>query len=86
LKRRKRQEPSTIDVLSHDFVPEMKVLGEAEKTKLLHKYGINDSQLPKILSSDPSAAALKAKAGDVLKIERDDGTGKYIVFRAVIEG
>jgi DNA-directed RNA polymerases I, II, and III subunit RPABC1 len=86
LKRRKKEEPSTIDVLSHDFVPEMKVLGEAEKTKLLHKYGINESQLPKIFSSDPSAVAIKVKVGDVLKIERDDGTGKYFSYRVVIEG
>ena len=63
----------------------MKVLSEAEKKKLLHKYGIDDTQLPKILSTDPSALALKATVGDVLKIERDDGTGKYISFRIVIE-
>ena len=38
----------------------MKVLSEAEKKKLLHKYGIDDTQLPKILSTDPSSVALKA--------------------------
>jgi DNA-directed RNA polymerase subunit H (RpoH/RPB5) len=86
LKKRKKEEPSTIDVLSHEFVPDMKVLGEAEKKKLLHKYGIDDTQLPKILSTDPSAVALKAAVGDVIKIERDDGTGKYVSYRAVIEG
>ncbi len=86
MKKKKRVEARTIDVLSHDFVPDMKVLGEAEKTKLLHKHGINETQLPKMLSSDPSAVALKAAAGSVIRIERDDGTGKYVSFRAVIEG
>jgi len=64
----------------------MKVLGGAEKTKVLSKYGINDSQLPKILVADPSAVALKAAVGDVIRIERDDGTGKYVSYRIVIEG
>jgi DNA-directed RNA polymerases I, II, and III subunit RPABC1 len=86
LKKKKKVEAHTIDVLSHDFVPEMKVLADAEKTKLLHKYGIDQTQLPKILSTDPSALALKAVAGDVIKIDRDDGTGKYISYRVVIEG
>ena len=85
MKKKKKDETSTIDVLSHDFVPEMKVLGEAEKTKLLHKYGIDDTQLPKMLLGDSSAVALKAKVGDVIKIERDDGTGKYLSYRIIIE-
>lgn len=86
MKKKKKEEASIIDVLSHEFVPDMKVLGEAEKTKLLHKYGIDDTQLPKMLSSDPEAVALKAKPGDIVKIERDDGTGKYASYRAVKEG
>jgi DNA-directed RNA polymerase I, II, and III subunit RPABC1 len=86
LKKKRKIEAHTIDVLSHDFVPDMKVLAGAEKTKLLHKHGIDETQLPKMLSSDPSAVALKAVPGDVIRIERDDGTGKYVSFRAVIEG
>lgn len=85
MKKRKKEEPSTIDVLSHDFVPDMKVLGDAEKAKILKKYGIDDTQLPKVLSSDPTVAALKAKVGDVVRIERDDGTGKYVSYRIVVE-
>lgn len=63
----------------------MKVLGEAEKTKVLKKYGVTEDQLPKIFSTDPAAMALKAKAGDVIRIERNDGTGKYPGYRAVVE-
>jgi DNA-directed RNA polymerase subunit H len=83
---KKKKEVSVVDVLSHKMVPEMKVLGEAEKTKLLNKYGIVDSQLPKMLAKDSSALALKAKAGDVIRIERNDGTGKYTAYRIVVEG
>jgi DNA-directed RNA polymerase subunit H (RpoH/RPB5) len=85
LKKKKKEESPTIDVLSHDFVPDMKVLSGAEKNKVLSKYGINDTQLPKIFVSDPSAVALKAVVGDMIRIERDDGTGKYVSYRIVIE-
>lgn len=67
------------------MVPEMKVLGEAEKTKLLTKFGINADMLPKMSPKDPEAIALKAAPGDIVRIERDDGTVKYTAYRAVKE-
>lgn len=67
------------------LVPEMKVLAEGDKSKMLKKFGIDETQLPKIYSSDPAVEALKAKTGDIIKIQRDDGTGKYITYRVVIE-
>ncbi len=81
---KKKQNVTTVDVLSHKLVPEMKVLTEAEKTKILSKYGVKDDQLPRISSTDPEAVALKAAAGDIIKVERDDGTGKYVTFRIVV--
>ncbi len=63
----------------------MKVLGEAEKTKVLKRYGITEDQLPKMFSTDPAAVALKAKAGDVIRIERNDGTVKYSGYRVIVE-
>jgi len=82
---KKKREVPTVDVLSHKLVPEMKIIGEAEKTKLLNKYGINEQQLPKILATDQAAVALTAKAGDVIRCERNDGTGKYTAYRIVTE-
>ena len=76
----------TVDVLSHHLIPEMKVLGDAEKAKVLKKYGITDEQFPKIFSTDPAAVALKAVVGNVIKIERNDGTVKYSGYRIVVEG
>lgn len=63
----------------------MKVLSDAEKAKVLSKYGINEHQLPKIYSKDPAALALKAIPGDLIRIDRDDGTGKHTTYRIVIE-
>lgn len=82
---KKKQIVSTVDVLSHKLVPEIKVLSGAEKTKILSKYGVTEKQLPRMISTDPEAVALKAVPGDVVKIERDDGTGKYTTFRVVVE-
>ena len=62
----------------------MKVLSEGEKTKVLKKYGINEDQFPRILSEDPAVVALKAVPGNVIHIQRDDGTGKYITYRIVV--
>lgn len=63
----------------------MKVLSDSEKTKLLSKFGINETQLPRMPAKDPSAIALKAVPGNIVRIERDDGTGKYTTFRVVVE-
>ncbi|MBN1169800.1 DNA-directed RNA polymerase subunit H [Candidatus Micrarchaeota archaeon] len=82
--KKKKQESTTIDVLSHKLVSEMKVLTEAEKAKVLKQYGINERQLPRIRSTDPAAAALKAETGNIIRIQRDDGTGKYLTYRVVV--
>jgi DNA-directed RNA polymerase subunit H (RpoH/RPB5) len=85
LKKKKKETP-TVDVLSHKLIPEMKVLPAGEKSKMLKKFGISEDQLPKIFSSDPAAVALKAAEGNVIRIERNDGTGKYVAYRVVVEG
>ena len=82
---KKKSNVPTVDVLSHKLVPKMSVLSESDKTKLLAKHSVNDKQLPRMLSTDPEAVALKAAPGDVVKIERDDGTGKYLTYRVVVE-
>lgn len=81
----KKQTAPAVDVLSHNLNPEMKVISGAEKTKLLKKFGISDGQLPRMYVTDPVAAALKAAAGDIIRIERNDGTGKYAAYRIVVE-
>ncbi|MEW6748780.1 MAG: DNA-directed RNA polymerase subunit RpoH/Rpb5 C-terminal domain-containing protein [Candidatus Micrarchaeota archaeon] len=81
--KRKKEVP-TADVLSHFLVPEMKVISDAEKAKLLEKFGIKDDQLPRMGSDDPAAVALKAVPGNIVRITRNDGTGKYTTYRVVV--
>ena len=66
-------------------MPDMKVLEESEKKRVLKKYSINENQFPRILSSDPAVTALKAKAGDLIKVVREDVTGKHTEYRIVTE-
>lgn len=82
---KKKTSVPTVDVLSHMLVPEMKVISDAEKSKMFSKFGINEQQLPRMSSKDPAAVALKAVPGNVVRIERDDGTGKYTTYRIVSE-
>jgi len=83
LVKKRNKELESVDVLAHSLVPEMKVLTEAEKTKVLKQFNIDDTKLPRILSSDPAVIALKAVSGDVIRIDRDESTGKYPCYKLV---
>jgi len=73
-----------MDVLSYHLVPKMEKINESEKNRILKKYGINSSQFPKLKINDPAAVALEAEAGDIIKIEREDKTGKYLTYKVVV--
>jgi DNA-directed RNA polymerase subunit H len=82
-KSSKKSAKEHIDVLSYHLLPKMVILNEAEKNRILKKFGVGPGQLPLFRKNDPAVVALGAKPGDIIKIERDDGTGKYIAYRAV---
>jgi len=84
LKRKKKQPEPTLDVLSYFLTSELKVLSGAEKTKLFNKFNVKENMLPKIHEKDPAVKALDAKPGDVLRIQRDDGTGKHYTYKIVV--
>ena len=79
----KKKTEKVIDVLSHALVPEMEVVSAEEKAKVLKKFGINEDQVPVMLSTDQEAAALKASPGDLIKIKRKEETGEYVSYRIV---
>ena len=81
----KKSTSVAVDILSHKLNPEMKVLSAAEKTKVLKRCEVNETQVPKFLSTDQVVVALKAVPGDLIRIERNDGTGKHVGYRIVIE-
>lgn len=74
------------DVNKHLLVPKHSKLSDSEKKKLLEKYHLDVFSLPKIMVNDPAIAKLNAKAGDVIKIERESQTaGTSTYYRVVTE-
>ena len=82
--KRKKEVP-TADVLSHFLVSDMKVLSDSEKSKLLSKFSITEDKLPRMPAKDPATVALEAVPGNVIRVQRNDGTGKYTTYRVVVE-
>lgn len=75
-----------LDVLEHELVPKHILLDKKEAEKMLKQYKIEPYQLPYIKSSDPVAAAIEAKPGDIIKIVRKSPTAsEAIAYRYVIE-
>jgi DNA-directed RNA polymerases I, II, and III subunit RPABC1 len=73
------------NIMRHELVPEHLLITDHEKAELLNKYKIKESQLPKILVSDPVSIFLGLRRGDVVKIVRKSETaGTYISYRAVV--
>jgi DNA-directed RNA polymerase I, II, and III subunit RPABC1 len=74
-----------IDKLSHVLVPKHELITEEEKKEVLKIYKAKDSQLPKILSSDPVARYFGGSKGQVFKITRgSESSGDYINYRIVV--
>ena len=76
----------TIDITKHELVPKHVILSEEEKKAVLEKYKVDETQLPKILNTDPVVIAIGAKPGQLLKIIRKSPTAKEsIAYRIVVE-
>jgi DNA-directed RNA polymerase subunit H len=70
----------------HILVPKHSLVSEKEKQKVFDTYNVSTSGLPRILLEDAAIVDLKAKAGDLIKIERESRTmGTSIYYRVVVE-
>ena len=66
----------------HILQPKHSILKQEEADKLLVKYNISLTQLPKI-KIDDAALPENVNAGDVIKIERKEGSKSYVYFRVI---
>ena len=73
-----------VNVRNNILVPEHILCTEEEKKSILDELQITSGMLPKIKLSDPQVEWLNAKVGDVIKILRNDPTGRSIYYRVVI--
>jgi len=67
----------------HILQPKNTKLKQEEVKKLLEKYNLSLSQLPKIKKEDPGVPE-GCVTGDVLKIERKEGDKINLYFRTVV--
>ncbi|MEA3343555.1 MAG: DNA-directed RNA polymerase subunit H [archaeon] len=73
------------NILSHELVPEHKILTKDESQKILSQLNVKPDRLPKILDTDPVIEIIGAKVGDIIEITRDSPTaGKTKYYRVVI--
>lgn len=74
-----------INITEHELVPQHTLLTVEEKEELFSRYKLKESQLMKMLTTDPVARYYGYKRGQIIKIVRkSDTAGRYVTYRLVV--
>ncbi|WP_292730177.1 DNA-directed RNA polymerase subunit H [Methanoculleus sp.] len=77
---------TSLDVLSHEMVPDHQIMDGEEVKNLLATYHISLEQLPKMYHDDPAVKAIGGDVGNVIRITRDSRTaGRAEAYRLVVK-
>ena len=77
---------ASFDLFDHEIVPTHIIAEQSEVELVLTHYKIKKTQLPRIYQSDPAAKVLGARAGQILRIERESHTaGTTFYYRLVVD-
>ncbi|XP_010533051.1 PREDICTED: DNA-directed RNA polymerase subunit 5-like protein 1 isoform X2 [Tarenaya hassleriana] len=73
------------NITEHKLINEYYVLDDKAKKELLAKYRVQETQLPRILVSDPVARYYGLRRGQIVKIRRSDVTSTdYYTYRYAV--